>query len=193
MFDKCMEELSSDFPAGCKNELEIESSTKIGTCQNPSKLTVVCTNYSCQSTCRSVLSNVHLKPGRFFKSLHVYSSCSFSQNMQCVLCSWHVPVALAAPSCSLCCSAGSWAWQVPQRLRIWCRKACSAAEVRVLEKWMSYRPTKMSLSPGTKIKKLKMLTITVTVTVIIIIIYVEASRNLWLHRTVLADTTKTQL
>ena len=29
MFDKCMEEeLSSDFPAGCKNELEIESSTK---------------------------------------------------------------------------------------------------------------------------------------------------------------------
>ena len=106
MVDKCMEELSSDFPAGCKNELEIESSTKIGTCQNPSKLTVMCTNYSCQSTSRSVLSNVHLKPGRFL-SLHVYSNCSFSQNVQCVLCSWHVPFALAAPSCSLCCCAGS--------------------------------------------------------------------------------------
>ena len=102
MVDKCMEELSSDFPAGCKNELEIESSLR----QKPSKLTVVFTNYSCQSTCRSVLSNVHLKPGRFI-SLHVYSSCSFSQNMQCVLCSWHMPVALAVPSCSFCCSAGS--------------------------------------------------------------------------------------
>ena len=102
MFDKCMEELSSDFPAGCKNKLEIESSTKIGTCQNPSKLTVVCTTYPCQSTCRSVLSSVHVKPGHFLNS-----SCSFSQNLQCVLCSWYVPVALAVPSCSLCCSAGS--------------------------------------------------------------------------------------
>ena len=86
MFDKCMEELSSDFPAGCKNELEIESSTKIGTCQKPSKLTVVCTNNSCQSTCRSVLFNVHLKPGRFLKIFTcVLQLLIFSEHAMCLV------------------------------------------------------------------------------------------------------------